>query len=112
MFTDQEVIGTTLSELKAVTGVEWEIWQTGGGCEAFGALLPSGESVMLSDDGALIEWGETTHIGLGYFSADEVEAADWRDSRELGGWGDGFASLNLDTVLEFVRDSFVLWGLL
>jgi hypothetical protein len=111
MFSWSEVIGTTCAELERVTGVSWDVWNTGGGCQAFGALLPSGESVMLSDDGALVDWGETTHVSLGYFSADEVEAADWRDSRELGGWGEGFGPLSFDQVLEFVRESFVLWGL-
>jgi hypothetical protein len=111
MFTDQEVVGAVLAELKAVTGLSWEVWQTGGGCEAYGAALPSGESVMMADDGALIEWGETIHVSLGFFSADEMAAEDWRDCRELGGWGEGFEPLGFDQVLDFVRESFVLWGL-
>jgi hypothetical protein len=111
MFTDREVVGAVLAELKAVTGLSWEVWQTGGGCEAYGAVLPSGESFMMADDGALIEWGESTHVSLGFFSADEAAAEDWRDCRELGGWGEGFGPLGFDSVLEFVRESFVLWGL-
>lgn len=111
MFTDAEINGTVLAELRDRTGVSWEIWTTGGDCQAYGALLPSGESVMMADDGALIEWGDTTRISLGWFSAEEVAGEDWRDSRELGGYGEDFGSLNLDQVLDFVGESFKLWGL-
>jgi len=112
MFSNAEIVGTVCAELKDRTGVLWEIWNTGGNCQAYGAVLPSGDSVMMADDGALIEWGSTTRVSLGWFSAEEVAGEDWRDSRELGGWGEGFRDLNLDQVLEFVADSFKLWGLL
>jgi hypothetical protein len=113
MLTYSEVIGATCAELEKVTGLSWDVWNTGGNCQAFGCIVSDGVSVMLTDEASLPDWGTTTEVVLGIYSENE-EAHDDLDGDFVyfGSCAVGAAAVDFDAVIEFVGKQLREWGLI
>jgi hypothetical protein len=112
-FTWSDWIGRTCAELERVSGVSWDIWNTGGNCQAYACELPNGVSVMLTDEASLPDWGRSTEIVLGIYSENET---DWDDLDGefvyFGSCAVGAAPVDFDAVIEFVGQQLREWEII
>lgn len=66
-------------------GSGFDVWQTGGGCEALGKKLPDGGCILItdSDGGCLPDYGSVCFIGrydVEGNEADSCEAEGWENA--------------------------------